>query len=427
MSKVVVFLFHRDLRLEDNIPLQKALDFAKEYDCVVLPVFIFTPVQVGTKAPVKSAAAVACLINSLVELSETLKEKYKSELCILYDDTIKALEKLKKKYDIVGLFETSDVTPFAKKRQEEIEKFCNKNDIEYTTVDYLHLFPIGSILNGSGKTYQKFTPFYNAMTSGKFNFDVPKPQGWVKGDFTASTEVSKISDLNRDDIQGTKILSKTEWDSIKGRQQIGGRKEGLKLLKSIPKDYEKIRDDLTKQTSNLSFHHNFGTISIRESYYATGIEEFRRQLVWRDFYANIMNSWEELYPKYKDFQSWLSERPKLTKEKKKFWDAFCKGETGIQLVDAGIKQLLNSKFVHNRVRLVLASVLTKDYGIPWQYGAELFANHLLDYNLVQNTMNWLFVAEKFPFSQPPFRRHDPEVTGKRLDPKGIYIKTWLKN
>ena len=94
MSKVVVFLFHRDLRLEDNIPLQQALDFAKEHDCAVLPLFIFTPQQVGTKAVVKSAASVSCLIQSVVELDEELKKKYKSGLCILYDETVKALEKI---------------------------------------------------------------------------------------------------------------------------------------------------------------------------------------------------------------------------------------------------------------------------------------------------------------------------------------------
>ena len=155
MSKnIVVFLFHRDLRLEDNIPLQHALDFAKEHDCEVLPVFVFTPIQVGKKAPVKSVASVACLIQSVAELDDSLKTKYKSNLCIQYNDTIKALEIINKKYTIIGLFETKDYTPYAKYRQTELEKFCKKNDIEYNAIDYLFLFAPGSILNGSGKPYQ---------------------------------------------------------------------------------------------------------------------------------------------------------------------------------------------------------------------------------------------------------------------------------
>jgi deoxyribodipyrimidine photolyase len=105
MTNVIVFLFHRDLRLEDNIPLQQALDFGKEHNAKVLPVFIFTPTQVGKKAVVKSVASVSCLIQSVAELDETLQTKFKSNLCILYDDTIKGLEKINKKYTILGLFE----------------------------------------------------------------------------------------------------------------------------------------------------------------------------------------------------------------------------------------------------------------------------------------------------------------------------------
>jgi deoxyribodipyrimidine photo-lyase len=130
-NKVVIFLFHRDLRLEDNVPLQNALDFAKDQNAKVLPMFVFTPAQVGKKAVVKSVASVACLIQSVVELDETLQSKFKSNLCILYDDTIKALEKIKKVYDIIGLFETKDYTPFAKQRENEIEKFCKKYGMEF--------------------------------------------------------------------------------------------------------------------------------------------------------------------------------------------------------------------------------------------------------------------------------------------------------
>lgn len=423
MSKsITLFLFHRDLRLEDNIPLQQALDFAKEHNTQVLSVFIFTPQQVGSKAPVKSVASIACLIQSLEELNDSLSFKYKSGLCILYDDTIKGLEKIHKKYDIIGLFETADYTPFAKKRQEAIETFCKKYDIHYEAIDYLYLYAPGTIMNKSGKPYQKFTPFYTASQRLK----IPKPEGFVKGNFASSNEVSKLSDLKVATMK-TKILTKDEWNNVKNRQQIGGRKEGLKLLKSIPKDYSKIHDILAKQTSNLSVHHHNGTVSIRESYYSSTNEEFRRQLVWRDFYGQLMDNFDKLYGhKYKDFQVWLEDRPKLSKEKQKLYDNWCKGTTGIELVDAGMNQLNQSHFLHNRVRLVVASVLTKDWNIPWQYGAGYFAEKLLDYDLVQNTFNWLFVAEKFPFSQPPFRRHDPEVTGKRLDPKKEYIHKWLK-
>ena len=425
MSKqdIVIFLFHRDLRLEDNVPLQEALDCAKENNSVVLPLFIFTPTQVGIKAVIKSVASVSCLIQSVVELDEDLKKKYKSGLCIMYDETIKALEKIHKKYDIVGLFETSDVTPYAKKRQEEIEKFCKKTDIHYEAIDYLYLYPIGSVLNGSGKTYQKFTPFYNTTKK----FEVPKPEGWVKGDFLNSKEVSKISDLNSEDIEGTKILSKAEWDSVKGKQQFGGRKEGLKLLKNIPKDYDKIRDDLSRETSKLSVHLHGGTLSIREVWYATNIESYKRQILWSNFYANIMDSWDELYGhKYGDFHSWLNERPKLTKQQQKDLENWKNGTTEYDMINAAMNQLNKSNYIHNRGRLIVANYLVKTFKIPWQYGSEYFAQKLIDSDYINNNMNWLFIAGGLSFSEAPYRVYNPLRWQERFDKKGEYVKKWLK-
>jgi deoxyribodipyrimidine photo-lyase len=193
MSKqnLVLFIFRRDLRLEDNLPLQEALNFAGTIGAELLPVFIFTPQQVGKAAPVKSTASVSCLLQSLEELDEALHSRYKSGLCILYDDNIKALTKLKKnsKYNISSIFQTKDYTPFAKYREEDETKFCEENGIEYHSIDYLYMHPPGSILNGSGKPYQKFTPFYNATEKLK----VPKPQGWVEGEFQAQTEKERSS------------------------------------------------------------------------------------------------------------------------------------------------------------------------------------------------------------------------------------------
>jgi deoxyribodipyrimidine photo-lyase len=428
MSKrdIVIFLFHRDLRLEDNVPLQQALDFAKENDCTVLPLFIFTPTQVGNKAIVKSVASVSCLIQSVVELDEELKKKYKSGLCIMYEETVKALEKINKAYKILALFETSDVTPYAKKREEEIEKFCKKTDIHYEAIDYLFLFPIGSILNGSGKTYQKFTPFYNTSASQK----ILKPEGFVKGDFLSSKEVSKISDLSETEVE-SKILTKAERDSIKQIQQIGGRKEGLKLLKLIPKDYDKIRDQFAATTSHLSVHLHNGTVSVREVWHASSNVEFKRQLVWRDFYGHLMDKFDELYrdskyKSYSNFQDWLAFRPKLTKKQQEDLDHWKAGTTGIDIVDASMTQMNQSHYMINRGRLIVSNYLIKTLKVPWQYGAEYFAEKLLDYDYINNSMNWLFIAGGFPFSEAPFRVYNPENFQKKFDKEKEYIHTWLK-
>jgi deoxyribodipyrimidine photo-lyase len=426
-TSIVIFLFHRDLRLEDNIPLQQALDYAKEHNTQVLPVFVFTPAQVGKSAIVKSVASVACLIQSVEELHEVLTSKYKSGLCIMYDDTIKALEKIRKVYTILSIFETKDYTPFAKKREENIEKFCKKQDIHYEPIDYLFLYAPGSILNGSGKPYQKFTPFYNASKK----FKVPKPEGFVKGEFMKSSEISKLSDLSVAEMKN-KILTKSEYNYIKNRQQIGGRKEGLQLLKSIPKDYDKIRDQFASKTSHLSVHLHNGTVSVREVWYNSSNEEFKRQLVWRDFYGQLMDVFDELYQnkKYKefeDFQEWLAYRPKLTKAQQKDLEHWKAGTTGIEIVDASMAQMNQTHYMINRGRLIVSNYLIKTMKVPWQYGAEYFAEKLLDYDYVNNSMNWLFIAGGFPFSEAPFRVYNPENFEKKFDKDKEYIHTWLNN
>jgi deoxyribodipyrimidine photo-lyase len=425
MSKVVIFLFHRDLRLEDNIPLQNALDFGREHNAKVLPMFVFTPTQVGKKAIVKSIASVSCLIQSVVELDETLESKFKSNLCILYDDTVKALEKIKKKYEVVGLFETKDYTPYAKHRENEIEKFCKKNGMEFHPIDYLYLFAPGSIRNGSGKPYQKFTPFYNASEKLK----VPNPEDWVKGNFVSSSEVKKSSDLDSKELK-SKILTKSEYDSVKHIQQIGGRKEGLKLLKYIPKDYDKIRDQFAAKTSHLSVHLHNGTVSVREVWYSASNVEFKRQLVWRDFYGQLMDNFDDLYKSkysgFDNFQDWLAYRPKLTVKQQKDLEQWKAGTTGVEIVDASMTQMNETNYMINRGRLIVSNYLIKTLKVPWQYGAEYFAEKLLDYDYVNNSMNWLFIAGGFPFSEAPFRVYNPDNFQKKFDKDKEYIHTWLK-
>jgi deoxyribodipyrimidine photo-lyase len=225
------------------------------------------------------------------------------------------------------------------------------------------------------------------------------------------------------------------------RAFIGGRKEGLKFLKNLKsiKNYDDIRNQMPLSTSNLSVHHHYGTVSIRESYHeaqklvnagAKQMKEFQRQLFWRDFYGALAGNFDKLYKskisKHGDFLDYVKERPSLTEKKKDLFKAWCDGTTGIDIVDAGMNQLNKSGFMNNRARLLCASILCKTWQVNWQHGAGYFAEKLLDYDFTQNTMNWLFVAGGFPFSEPPFRKVNPERQAKLLDSEGIYRKRWLK-
>jgi deoxyribodipyrimidine photo-lyase len=438
MTPLVLFIFRRDLRLEDHKPLQDALDYASDNGATVVPMFIFSKYQVGSTAPVKSYKSIACLIQSLKELDATLYKKYKTHLSIFRSEAsndLKVLQDISKKHEIYAIFETKDYTPFAYERSESIQEYCDKHEIEYVLVEYLYLVNPDEMKQKLGKIYQKFTPFYNAISK----FKIPSPTGYVKGNFLGGKASREIGNTTLKSMEKEIFKTVSSKKEAQSRVFMGGRKEGLKFLKNLKsiKNYDDIRNQMPLSTSNLSVHHHYGTVSIRESYTtaqklvnagAKQMKEFQRQLFWRDFYGALCGNFDKLYKSKasKDLLDLVKERPKLSQKKQELYDAWCNGTTGIDIVDAGINQLNATGFCHNRSRLILSSILVKTWGVNWQYGAGYFAEKLVDYDFTQNTMNWLFVAGGFPFSEPPFRKVNPERQAKLLDSEGIYRKHWLK-
>jgi len=177
----------------------------------------------------------------------------------------------------------------------------------------------------------------------------------------------------------------------------------------------------------LSAHNHYGTVSIREVYHAgkaIGLTAFVRQLWWRDFYGHIMADFETLYKIHPyEFQK-EPPRPLSTRQEEdlKNW---CLGTTGVPMVDAGIKELLTTGYMHNRVRLAVASWLVKDQKVHWRLGERFFAQHLVDYDATQNMMNWIWVASVLPFASAPFRKVDPYRTAEKFNAQGTYVKRWL--
>ena len=408
MGDVAIFLFHRDFRLEDHRPLQTALDYGD-----VLPVFIFTPEQVGKKAVIKSERSVQCMVKGLEELDEELRKKYKSSLCILYDDTIEALEKIYKKIKFTALFETKDYTPYAKLREERIQKFCGKNSIHFEAIDDIYLFPPGTIRTGNGKIYQKFTPFYEQIVKRK----VDEPLGFVKGKFVKASVADNLSNTT---------LSKMFPKEKSERLFKGGRKEGLELLMKLPENYNETRNMMALPTSGLSVHHHFGTISIRETYYIAkkmgGMDEFIRQLIFRDFYGNIMAYFEDLYgDNALNFQSKWS---KLSKQQERDFEAWKSGTTGVDIIDAAMNQLNKGGWVHNKARTLVANYAVKTLKLPWRLCEQYYANHLLDYDFTQNMFGWMNYIN-MPFSEPPYRIYNPDSFVRKFDPEENYISEWI--
>ena len=431
-----MFLFHRDLRLVDHYGLEAAAEEAKRLGAKLLPIFIFTPEQVTEKNPLKSTNSIQFMLQSLKELATTLRQKG-TRLLLFYGDTIDILESLKNELtsgenEFVGLAETTDYTPYAKKREEKIVKWlsgsgsgsgsCSGNNKTFTTTHDIYLTQPGSIRTGTNKVFQKFTPYYEQAKHKR----IARPAGvatsnWFKPKSTGYKHEIPITEAYK------KFLPKGLNPTIALK---GGRTEGLALLKRLPTTYDDDRDYPAKRTSMLSAHNHFGTISIREVYWAakelSHMEGFIRQLFWRDFHGALIDNFEDLYDVNPyDFEGKVGLRGGIGEEARKAFVAWKKGETGHRLVDAGMKQLLATGYMHNRVRLVVASYLVKDKHVYWRWGERFFAQHLVDYDVAQNMMNWINVSSLAPFGMAPFRRHDPEASAKRLDPKGEYTERWL--
>ena len=414
-----VYLFHRDLRLEDS----NALHIAAELGNPILPIFIFTPVQVSEKNTLRSLNSIQFMLNSLADLESQLHTAG-GKLYFAYGDNLHILKMLLRRLDIKALVETADYTPYALKRQAAIKAFCETNTISYHCVEDSYLTAPGSIKNKSGKTFQKFTPFYEAARHSK----IASPRGipkltWarLRAGGGGTRKLRLRSGLLPLSLIRKRLLP-TENAEIAVK---GGRTEGLALLKLIPKDYSKTRDTPSIPTSMLSAHNHFGTMSIREVYAAGDDIEFRRQLWWRDFYGHIMADFKTLYGT--DPYEFQAAAPAQSDRAEKAYKDWCDAKTGVPLVDAGMKQLLRTGYIHNRVRLAVASWLVKDAKVHWRRGERFFAQHLVDYDAAMNMMNWIWVASVLPFASAPFRRIDAYKTAERFDPDGAYVKTWLKD
>jgi deoxyribodipyrimidine photo-lyase len=417
----VLFLFHRDLRLQDHNSLKFIqTELLKTYkDAKIVPLFFFTPAQVSTENKYRSLNSIQFMISSLMELNADLR-KEGSRLYCFYGSNLECISHVYSLLngDVQALVETKDYTPFAKQRESDFRKWAMVHSVEYANPEDIYLTNPGSITNASGKPFQKFTPFWESARRRL----VEKPTGpislpWLKRQ-TAFPKETHLTAMR-------KKLVPMENRNLHVR---GGRKEGLHLLDTLPTKYDTERDIPSKSTSNLSAHNHFGTVSIREVYWAgrkAKIEEFVRQLYWRDFYGQLMDSFESLYGEepfafMKDPSTgWKTDRAVLEK--------WMQGKTGHELVDAGMRQLNETGYIHNRARLVCASWLAKDQKIHWRWGERYFAQKLVDYDVTQNMMNWIWVSSVLPFASAPFRRLDPEVQAKQFDSLRIYRSTWLGN
>ncbi len=409
--KKSLFIFRRDLRIVDNKGLYEALELSDE----VIPCFIFDPRQVGNENKYRSWNAIQFMIESLKELDEAIRDKG-GKLYLFHDDPVKVVAKLIKSEKINAVFVNRDYTPFSAHRDTQIHDACITHGVDFIQSNDSLLIEPEDIVTGQGDPYSMFTPFYKKAVT--YSIDEPVKKRTMNF-YSKPIDYAHTTSLYKTVFKGT---------PNKNLYVKGGRTESLKILKHIKDhaDYKKERDIPSIPTTGLSAHNKFGTVSIREVYHAFK-EEFGlgsvlvQQLFWRDFFTHVAyhspfvfgHSYKSKYDgiewnrSKKDFQKW------------------CEGKTGFPIVDAGMRQLNETGFMHNRVRMIVGSFLTKDLLIDWRWGEKYFAQKLIDYDPAVNNGNWQWVASTGCDAQPYFRIFNPWTQQKKFDPECEYIKTWV--
>lgn len=399
-----ILWFRRDLRLEDN-PL---LALGGE----VLPIFIFdTAILQKFK---KDDRRAAFIFSRVLALKKELQHKG-LDLKLFFADPLDVFASL----SALGFDEVAasgDYDSYARQRDLQVSHILPFNYLHDT-----YIFRPDEILKSDGTPYLVFTPFYNKAKT-LFTKQHLQKHPFAKQQLFA-TEYDGIFKLNK----GKQGVLKTEAEAIGFTSSSPCTKEPHALLNSFDlKAYADNRDvPQTEGTSGLSLHLRFGTISIREvlrylskqKKAGVATEAFFRQLVFRDFYAYLLYHFPRIEKEnYKYRFTGIKDEMK--------YRAFCEAKTGVPIIDAGINELLQTGYMHNRIRMVCASFFTKDLLLPWQWGEAFFAKHLLDYDAASNILSWQWSAGTGVDPQPYFRIFNPYLQGKKFDKDAAYIKRY---
>ncbi|MBK9728611.1 MAG: deoxyribodipyrimidine photo-lyase [Saprospiraceae bacterium] len=403
-----VFWFRRDLRLEDNKGLHEAL----KCGLPVIPIFIFDP-EILTKLSNKKDARVEFIHNHVGHLKSEIQQ-YGSDLLVFYDTVENVWIKLFQAYKIRQVFVNTDYESYAIKRDAAIRNLCLKEQIQFSSFKDHVLFEKEEVCKEDGTYYSVFTAYKRKlittlMTDNNSIQFSPYLTSFNTSDFTNFWK-SKSSPLVSLDFLG---FDKSE---IAIPSKI--------VAKSIIQNYTLNRDyPYLAGTSKLGIHFRFGTISIREKARAASQlnETYFTELMWRDFYSMILQAFP--YVEFSSFRPAYNKIEWVNNEAN--YSDWCEGKTGYPLVDAGMRELNTTGFMHNRLRMVTASFLVKHLLIDWRWGEAYFAEKLLDFDLASNNGGWQWAAGCGTDAAPYFRIFNPQTQQERFDSNWVYIKKWV--
>ena len=403
---ISIFWFRRDLRLEDNVGLYHALYNAKLAGKKVFPIFIFDK-TILDKLEDKQDRRVDFIHQTILSLQNQLTAKGKS-LHVEYGIPLDVIGNLIKQYNVDSVYTNHDYEPKAIDRDASIQSFLNKHEIEFHPFKDQVIFEKEEVLKDDGKPYTVFTPYSNKWKK-YWETNVPKIHPSVKlVDFFMDSKPLLIPSLKAMGFETTDlVMPPKDWQ------------EGLVKKYTDQRDFPAI-----KGTTQLSVHLRFGTISVRKLALDTKAlnTSFFNELIWRDFYQMILWHFPQVgngksFKAQYDFIEW--------RNNEKEFDAWCNGQTGYPIVDAGMRELNTTGFMHNRVRMIVASFLTKHLLIDWRWGEAYFAQKLLDFDLAANNGGWQWVSGSGCDAAPYFRVFNPRLQTEKFDKELKYIRKWV--
>lgn len=400
MNKINIFWFRRDLRLKDNCGLHEALESGVK----VLSIFIFDR-EILDQLSDKNDKRVDYIHQTLEEINQELNE-HGTAIKTLCGKPLEIFEKLTEEFDVDTVFCNRDYEPQAIKRDQKIAEFLTKKGVRFSHHKDQVIFEGNDILKSDQTPYTVFTPY-----SKKWKENINKIE---------------IQNFN---IDFKNFFPIKDYENILSLKEIGFKKTEIEFSKpsldaKIIDSYDENRDfPALDHTTHLGIALRFGTISVRQcvAFAQKHNETWLNELIWREFFMQILFHFPYVVnqcfkKKYENIQ-WRNNEDEFK--------AWCEGNTGYPIVDAGMRQLNQTGFMHNRVRMIVASFLTKHLLIDWRWGEAYFAEKLLDYDLSANNGNWQWAAGCGCDAAPYFRIFNPEEQTKKFDKNLQYIQKWL--
>ncbi|MFA5850577.1 MAG: deoxyribodipyrimidine photo-lyase [Bacteroidales bacterium] len=418
-EKINIFWFRNDLRLEDNRGLHEALKSGLR----VLPLFIFDT-EILNQLPDRCDRRVDFIHQSLSRL-----QSHKCSILYMHGSPEDAFGFISSEFDVCSVFCNEDYEPYAVERDQKVALLLKNRGITFQCFKDQVIFSKDDILKPDGQPYTVYTPYSRQWLNKLNNEPCTHLKHWPSEKYTdnflTSSDLQLLSDFDCVENSSLKLFRNLPAIAEIGFIPSGDIFKRPILINSIIAGYHNTRNDPSNETgtTRLSAHIRFGTISIR-TLVSSAIEinnVWLGELIWREFFKSVIYHFpyaaDGPFKRKYGFIAWRNDEKELEK--------WCKGETGYPIVDAGMRELNQTGFMHNRVRMITASFLAKHLLINWQVGESYFAAKLLDYDLSANNGNWQWAAGCGCDAAPYFRIFNPELQTKKFDPDYIYIRKWV--